>query len=557
MKPNENADAANAGASENSNQNQVDHTSVSIGRQPIIELLDAAPPAIRRPLTLSGGHAYAAAWPFARVTLSETVDQNGKIIRHNPPLVKISRQLCVVRNDGVVFGDGEHELSELGFDVVLPEIPRDCKLWSSVSMKAFRKGERPLPSEVFNQLVEVIDRFIDFQRSLGDQRTMAEMVACYILATWFLDAFNVIGFLWPNGERGSGKTQLLHLIAELSYLGQLILTGGSYATLRDLADYGATLCFDDAENVSNSRRSNPDKRNLLLAGNRRGATVTVKESVQDGKKWQTRYVNAYCPRAFSAIRLPDPVLASRTIVVPLIRTGNRQKANADPLDYQLWPHDRNALVDNLWALAVANLPKLPQYEARVNESDDLIGRDLEPWRALLAVAAWLEDVGVAGLYQRMKRLAVNYQVERHEVETYDLTRLVIRALCQCLGCDVATLGDLCDVPPETSTEVKTFILTAEIEKAAREIAEADELDIDIDWDLDRARRAVGRTMSKLRFGHGNEGGTHRKGWHVGRREVAQFVRSFGLARCPATNVTEVTVGHMVTSGDSEVSNVAA
>ncbi|GAG33737.1 unnamed protein product, partial [marine sediment metagenome] len=42
--------------------------------------------------------------------------------------------------------------------------------------------------------------------------------------------------------------------------------------------------------------------------------------------WRTRYVNAYTARLFSAISLPDPVLASRTIVVPLIRTTDRKKA---------------------------------------------------------------------------------------------------------------------------------------------------------------------------------------------------------------------------------------
>ncbi|MGI8733482.1 MAG: hypothetical protein ACR2LM_09295 [Pyrinomonadaceae bacterium] len=50
---------------------------------------------------------------------------------------------------------------------------------------------------------------------------------------------------------------------------------------------------------------------------------------------------------------------------------------------------------------------------------------------------------------------------------------------------------------------KEFLLTANIESAARDIAEAEEFDIDVDLDIDR--RAVGRTMSKLRFEHGSEG----------------------------------------------------
>jgi hypothetical protein len=94
-----------------------------------------------------------------------------------------------------------------------------------------------------------------------------------------------------------------------------MLAGGSYATLRDLADYGATLAFDDAEHVMDLHRGDPDKRALLLAGNRRGNYITVKEPV-NGRAWRTRQVTSFCPRLFSAIRLPDAVLASRTIIVP-------------------------------------------------------------------------------------------------------------------------------------------------------------------------------------------------------------------------------------------------
>ncbi|MDQ3754021.1 MAG: DUF3854 domain-containing protein [Acidobacteriota bacterium] len=336
--------------------------------QPVIELLDHAPLVLRRPLSLTGNYAYAAIWPHVKSTVTETIDKDGNIVKHKPPVVKHEQRLCIVRSDGMIFGSGANDMADLGLDIHLDEIPPNEKLWSAPGVKAFLSNKRPAPGEVFNQIADVIDRFIDFDRSLAEQRTMAEMVACYILATWFLDAFKVIGFIWPNGERGSGKTQLLSLIAELSYLGQLILAGGSFASLRDMADYGATLCFDDAENLSDPKRTDPDKRTLLLAGNRRGNTVPVKEPASD-RTWRTRYVNTFCARAFSAIRLPDQVLASRTIIVPLIRTPDRHRANADPLEYSLWPHDRRELIDSLWSLALVHLAELPKYETQVNERD--------------------------------------------------------------------------------------------------------------------------------------------------------------------------------------------
>lgn len=300
----------------------------------VVELLDSAPATMRRPLALIGGRAYAATWLHCQVTIRETLDKKGNVVTLNPPTVKHEQRLFVVRDDGRIFGDGGDEpLDALNIDVHLPEVPQPDKIWSTPGLKTYKAGNRPSPADVFRRLVEVVDRFIDFDRSLADQHTVCEMVACYILATYFLDAFTVIGFLWPNGDRGSGKTQLLLVVTELAYLGQTILAGGSYASLRDLADYGATLAFDDAENLSDPRRSDPDKRTLLLAGNRRGNTVPVKEPGPD-RTWKTRHVGTFCPRLFSAIRLPDEVLAGRSTIIPLIRTPDRYRANADPYRLQ-------------------------------------------------------------------------------------------------------------------------------------------------------------------------------------------------------------------------------
>lgn len=401
---------------------------------PVVELLDAAPLAIRRPLSLLDGQAYAATWLYVRVTRSEGLDKEGNIIKYDPPIVETDQRPFILDSAGKVYGPGgDGSIDELGIEVHLPEIPQSDRLLATPAVKSYRAGKRPNPVEVFNHVADVIDRFIDFDRSLADQRTMSEMITCYILATWFLDAFNVIGFLWPNGDRGSGKTQLITLIAELSYLGQVILAGGSFASLRDLADYGATLAFDDAENLSDPKKTDPDKRALLLAGNRRGNTVPLKEPAANGT-WRTRHVNTFCPRLFSAIRLPDDVLASRTIIVPLIRTPDRHRANADVLEYGLWPHDRRKLIDDLWSLALAHLAELPKYENRVNQDATLTGRNLEPWRALLAVALWLDEKGVAGLWQRMEALSQSYQSERPELETSSLTVSVIQVLCQLVDC---------------------------------------------------------------------------------------------------------------------------
>jgi hypothetical protein len=150
---------------------------------PRVELLDAEPPALRRPLALIGGRAYAAAWLHVRVTKEDEVTKAGELVRLDPPRVTIERRLFVVRDDGRTFGEGgDAPLEELGLEVHLPEIPPPEKLWSAHGVTAYRRGYRPEPADVFLRLAAVVNRFIDFKRSLAEQETMADMVACFVLA---------------------------------------------------------------------------------------------------------------------------------------------------------------------------------------------------------------------------------------------------------------------------------------------------------------------------------------------------------------------------------------
>jgi hypothetical protein len=490
---------------------------------PIVELMDAPPLAMRRPLALVDNKSYAAAWPYVRITRTETKDQKtGHIIKHDPPLVEQEQRLIIVRSDGVTFGDGgQFPLSELGFSVVLPEIPPQEKLWRSQSITAYVQKQRPEASNVFQRIVDVVDKFIDFDKSTASQQEMCEFIACYIMASWFMDAFNIAGFVWPNGERGSGKTQLLTIIAALGYLGQVILAGGSYASLRDLADYGAMLCFDDAENLSDPKQSDPDKRTLLLAGNRRGNTVPVKEPGTD-RTWRTRHVSTFCPRAFSAIRYPDSVLASRTIVIPLIRTPDRERANADPLDDTLWPYDRRQLVDDLWSLALAHLSELSEYDRRVGQEATLAGRNLEPWRALLSVAMWLDENGVKGLWLRMDDLSERYQSERQTLESSDLTALVIRALWKCSDDSVPLVPSV----PSNSENTPAFVTTAKVTETVKEIA----IEIEADVDVEKlTSRTIGRVLSKLRLSRVRPEGCKGRGWKIIRTDIERRLAAFGLS----------------------------
>jgi hypothetical protein len=203
------------------------------------ELLDTGPAAVPRPLCLVEGRAYAAAWVHVGRTTRRTVDpESGQVTDHDPPLVTVESILIIIRDDGRTYADpgagvpGARPLDELGLAVCLPAPPPPDRAWSGAGVKRYVAGERPVPAEVFRRLVRVVDRYIDFGRSLAPQEAMCELVACYVLATYLLDAFHVIGYLWPNGESGSGKTTMLQVVTETAYLGQLSESEAARLVLR-------------------------------------------------------------------------------------------------------------------------------------------------------------------------------------------------------------------------------------------------------------------------------------------------------------------------------------
>jgi hypothetical protein len=338
-----------------------------------------------------------------------------------------------------------------------------------------------------------------------------------------LDAFTVVGYLFSNGDKGAGKTTLIAVDAEMAYLGQLILAGSSYACLRDLADYGATLAFDDAENVMDPR-SDPDKRTLLLAGNRRGAVIAVKEQVGDA--WQTRYVNTYCPRLFSAIRLANDTLNSRSIIVPLVRSGDKRRATASVQDYTAWPCDRRRLLDDLWALGLTHLPALHEYDMRVAAEAKLIGRDLEPWRSLFAVALWLQEAHqVEGLAGHMATLAENYQTERSGIDLNDPVRVAIKALGRLSS---GRGGRIFEFAVADLTDLMNKIAVED--GLAEEASDTEDEDEDVKKRTFTNKRKVGWILRRLRFQKGPH--DRRRYWTTSRGELKTLARGYGVTLEP-------------------------
>ena len=107
---------------------------------PTVELLDEAPLAIRRPLCLVKGRAYAAVWPYTLTRISQKL-VNGQVVQLREPEQIKERSLHVVSSEGKIYGPFENPMSTLDIDVLLTEPPPATdSLWSTPGIKAYLQG---------------------------------------------------------------------------------------------------------------------------------------------------------------------------------------------------------------------------------------------------------------------------------------------------------------------------------------------------------------------------------------------------------------------------------
>jgi hypothetical protein len=378
------------------------------------QIIDAVPERLKRPLAIVNGRSYL----FSRVPVGNSVGTTHAEV--------------VVDEDDTVYGSvpmtGARKLGDLPFEIDMPCDINPSRFISPMGLRKLAAGEEVDPGEVFERIVESVKAFIDLDRSIASETTMARLVALMVMQTYFLGAFAKIGYGWIQGPIGSGKSSLLQFMTKIAYLGQFLTASSTHASLRDLAAAGAVLGIDDCNSLTDPRLR-PEIHSLLLSGNSRGAMTTLKVA-KGNNGWQTVWIPAFGFRFFTATVAPDPVLASRSIQIPLVPTNDFKKAGRDPETMDDWPHDPKTISDDLWILGVRHLTAVEFAYSRTISSA-LLGRAFDPWRPLLAVATYL-DVACPnqyqGLFDEIHDLAVNYQESRQDFAVDDPPRILVKAL---------------------------------------------------------------------------------------------------------------------------------
>jgi hypothetical protein len=180
------------------------------------------------------------------------------------------------------------------------------------------------PRELFNEVKRYFMTHID-------QPEWASMLeAVWVFGTYVFDTFEAFPYFYLFGEKGSAKTRILDMFSILGNMGGgAVLINPSPASLfRAIHSLQPTVCIDELQDMEKDEKSDnwKDILNMINSGYKRGGVVArIKPNT-----FAVEYFNIYCPKAFASTTPPHPVLATRCLQVPIMRSNDKSFAIRDP-----------------------------------------------------------------------------------------------------------------------------------------------------------------------------------------------------------------------------------
>lgn len=194
-----------------------------------------------------------------------------------------------------------------------------------------------------------------------------DVVASYIVMTYFYDFFTAVPFLFFHGPTGSGKTRANLTVTYMSRRGVFIADPSEATLYRLIEATGATLGIDESALSERAKR-------IIAAGYKKGAIVPRAEPSKGGVI--LKLFEATAPRIFSFIELPhEDYLMQR--IIPINMLKSRPCKEQDPL-----PMEFKKIREKLYYLRLTKVPEIMATIKRATEElgrNDIWGRELEIW----------------------------------------------------------------------------------------------------------------------------------------------------------------------------------
>lgn len=166
--------------------------------------------------------------------------------------------------------------------------------------------------ELWNEIKQCIYEHLDHPNE-----ATYDVLTAWIMATWRLEEWKSVPFIFSYGALETGKTRMLEILAALSFRGWMSLYVTAPNLYRILEEWHCCLCLDETESYLDSR----DIIALLNGSYRRGQLIPRQIETKEG--YETKFFNAFGFKALAGTRKLVKTLSSRCIVFKMSRATRK------------------------------------------------------------------------------------------------------------------------------------------------------------------------------------------------------------------------------------------
>jgi hypothetical protein len=228
-------------------------------------------------------------------------------------------------------------------------------------------------------LVRDLENF--FTRYVILPERAALTLGLWVMMTHTFDSFDAVPYLVINSPAPRcGKTRLLECLELVVSKPRRASNISEAALFRTIEKFAPTLLLDEAETLSGKSERAEFLRQILNAGNRRGAVVT--RCVGPSGNLDAQDFSVFCPKVLAGIGTFPQTITDRAIVI-----GMQRRKDSEPVErflYRKVEPAGKALSNRAIAFAAQRREEIrAAYEAA--ELGFISDRDAEAWSPLFAI----------------------------------------------------------------------------------------------------------------------------------------------------------------------------
>jgi len=197
------------------------------------------------------------------------------------------------------------------------EVPKEKKTKKEEVPKEIEENYNQNLKLAYDNIIKGLKEYVDLKEEYYN------IIALWIIGTYFHDKFPNYPFLFFNAQKGSGKSRIMNLITFLSKNGSVM----NNMTEAVLFRTKGTLAIDEYEGVN--RKGNENLRELLNSSYKKGTKVKrmKQQKTMEGVEQVVEEFDVYRPIIMANIWGMENVLGDRCITLILEKSNKKEIVN--------------------------------------------------------------------------------------------------------------------------------------------------------------------------------------------------------------------------------------